>query len=68
MPPIRSPFRRKPDVGLRATKLPNNVHTADLVRQATPEVRFPEISPVKRAPRQKRPMPNRREWMPTSQD
>ena len=38
MPPIRSPFRRKPDVGLRATKLPNNVHTADLVRQATPEV------------------------------
>src|SRR5262249_19194427 len=42
-----------------------NVHLADLMRQATPEVQFPEISPVKRAPRQKRPMPNRPEWMPT---
>jgi hypothetical protein len=42
-------------LGWLGVKLPEKAHTADLVRKATPEVWFPEIGPVKRAPRQKQP-------------
>jgi hypothetical protein len=42
-------------LGWLGVKLPGKAYTADLVRKATPEVRFPEIGPVKRAPRQKQP-------------
>src|SRR5215469_12634229 len=59
-------FRRRLDVNAQTADLAatraNNLIVGSL---RTPASR---ISPDKRAPRQKRPMPSRREWMPTPRE